>query len=361
MAIRKAKDWLRLASPTLLFLVVLCTIFFVMARYWPPGPDYYFTFRPVTKSFFSGETQLYDSNSTGYFNAPWGILLIAPTLLLPPNYGQAVMTITTLVGLLFSIHAINSIQGERRISILALVLAITNLHTFDLLIRGNIDGFILIGLALGWISVKQRKPFLLGIGLWLLSVKPPNIILAAIVMIWYTREWSRKDKLISIAPVCLTFLLSLYFFAPDWPIRYLRFIVLNPQLNYLQTSLWRAFDFFGLNLQISFWITLAAFVTFILIIVWSNSAQGNRLLSLAITTNLAFSAYSLGSHFVLLAPVYVLITSHNRWFLASWLLTLTPLLRLVWGFEVAWIDLAYPFTLMIGILLLMLQEPVRTP
>jgi len=92
----------------ILFLVLLLVLFFVFSEIWPTGPDYYSTFRPVSEKFLQGETQLYDTVGYGYFNAPWGVLLIAPTLILPPKYGQSLVILATILGLFFAIYALNS-------------------------------------------------------------------------------------------------------------------------------------------------------------------------------------------------------------------------------------------------------------
>lgn len=121
---------LALAAAVTIGLVV------VMARTWPIGPDYYFTFRPAAEMFLLGETRLYDQETLGFFNAPWTLLFFVPLTALSLRAGQAVLTVGTLLMLLASTGLA---REGRPFPGYALVFALLNLHTFDLLIRGQIE------------------------------------------------------------------------------------------------------------------------------------------------------------------------------------------------------------------------------
>ena len=343
----------------LLISLVLLALFFLFGEFWPIGPDYYYTFRPVAEAFLSGETGLYDSNGYGYYNAPWGIILLLPTLLFSLSYGQAIISLITITGLFFAIYAVNDLGKGRggKTALIAIVLAAASLHTFDLLIRGNIEGFLLYGLGLSWMGVKWRRPLLLGFGLLLLSIKPPNVLLAIIVFIWATRDWSFGEKVKSIIPVGLAFLISLFVLGYDWPIRYFRYYQDTPPFILHQTSLWKTFEYFGLGKEWAYLLAIPVLVLFILTVLRTDAQRyGVILLGLAIATNLVISPYALGSHYVLLAPFLVMLAGISPWFLLVWLFTLTPLLRLIWGYEIIWIDNIYPLVLMVILLLLLWQR-----
>jgi hypothetical protein len=66
------------------------------------------------------------------------------------------------------------------------------------------------------------------------------------------------------------------------------------------------------------------------------------------------------SHYVLLAPVFVLAVTRRRTLFGLWFLTLSPLTRAVWGFEWAWIDIIYPMALMIAMFMLMIEDAGET-
>ena len=331
-------------------LAVVITLFLIMGKLWPVGPDYFYTFRPVAKAWFSGHTSLYDDNNFGYFGAPWGIFLIAPTLLFPISYGQALLTLFSLVGLIFSVYVFGVKKGSNNVRMIAAVLAIGNLHTFDLLIRGNIDAVLVTGLGISYLGVRSRKPLLVGIGLWLMSVKPINVLLPMAVIVWLTRRWSRREILVYFAPLAVTILISLLLFGPDWPFRYLQFLSTSPPHTALQTSLWRGLEYVGLERGWTIILALIILLVFIVTLRKAPTKEGEWPLALSISTNLAITPYALGSHYVLLAPVFTILAGRSKWFLALWLITLTPLSRQVGGFELSWIDILYPVAMMISCL-----------
>jgi hypothetical protein len=331
-------------------LAVVITLFLIMGKLWPVGADYFYTFRPVAEAWFSGQTSLYDHNNFGYFGAPWGIFLIAPSLLFPIPYGQALLTMFSLVGLVFSIYAFGQKQRSNNVRVIAAVLAIGNLHTFDMLIRGNIDAALVTGLGISYLGVRSRKPLLVGIGLWLLSVKPINVLLPMAVIIWLTRHWSRKDILAYFAPLAVTFLISLPLFGPDWPFRYLQYVSMNPPHTALQSSLWRSLENLGLERGWTIIPALIILLVFIVTLKRVPSKEGKWPIALSISTNLTITPYALGSHYILLAPVFTILAGKNKWYLALWLLALTPLSRIVGGFELSWIDILYPVAMMISCL-----------
>lgn len=335
-------------SGTILVASTVGILFLLLAKYWPVGPDYFYTLRPVTTAWFSGDTELYDDNHFGYFGSPWGIFLIAPTLLLSIPYGQALLTCVSLIALVFSAHSFSFLHSNRRAYFVATVLAVGNLHTFDLLIRGNIDAFLVMGLTSALLGIKSRQPLLVGVGLWLLSVKPLNVLLPIASVLWLTWHWSRSEKLTLFFPVGMTFLVSLPLFGFTWPIRYLEFVVSNPPLTYLQTSLWRGFEYLGLGRELALIMAVPVIIAVVFTLMRTRPAQQEWPLVLAVSANLAITPYALGSHYVLMAPVFAFLSVKRKSLLALWFLTLTPLSRLIGGFELSWIDVMYPIGILVA-------------
>jgi hypothetical protein len=319
-------------------------LFVLLANLLPLGPDYLYVFRPIAESFLRGETRLYDENSTGYYNLPWLIFVFLPMTFLPLHYGQALLSILSLLGLVMAIAAI-SVQN--RLNFLIFTLAIANLHTLDLLIRGNVDGLLALGLGLTWFGILRKNPFLLGCGLWILSVKPINILFTVPVFVRLTWHWSLREKLLSISPLAVTFVLSFLIFGFDWPVRYIQVANETPPLTFLQTSLWRAFEFYGLQRQYALFLFPIVLIVFSLVVIKLKNMDA-MVLSLVLSANMVFSPYTLGSHYVILSPVFVVLAQKSNWFIALWVLTLTPILRLVAGSEVAWLDIFYPVAMMLG-------------
>ena len=321
---------------------ILIAIWAVMGAFWPVGSDYHYTFRPAAEAFLRGETRLYSDPGFGFYNAPWALLVIFPTLLMPPGYGQAVLTMLVLVGLVLSILAV---QEERRLSPLVLALAFVNLHTFDAIIRGNLDGLPLIGLGLSWLGVRKRQPFLLGAGLWFIACKPINLVLVVLYLLWNIRDWRLSEKIKVVLPLAVTFIFTSFLIGWDWPLRYLTYSQQFPPSEGLQTSLWRAFEVAGLPR----WGAYLAGAVGILVVAWKllKVEFGRDGLALALCANLAFSPYTLGSHYTLLASAFTILALSNPATVWVWLLTFTPLVRIWLGHSASWIDVIYPLALLI--------------
>jgi hypothetical protein len=313
---------------------VLVGLYALIARFFPIGPDYFYIFRPTAERVLGGGA-LYEG---GYYNAPWGLALVAPTVLLPIRGGQAVFTMVTLVALLLSTRVFAHTKAWM------VTLAVANLHTFDLIIRGNLDGFLVLGVALSVWAAREERPWVLGIGLWLLSVKPVNVALPAAVLVWATRRWDWREKLAYLTPTASSVLVSLAIFG-WWPARYVVHTQSSPPLTYLQTSAWRAFTHFDLSPRWALLLIAPAAIALARTRDQSLEAQ----VVTALSASLLVTPYSLGSHYVLLAPVPARLVARDPRWAGVWLLTLTPLLRLVWGFDVAWVDMVYPLALLIGV------------
>ena len=331
----------------------LCIVLALFVYFWPVGPDWYYTFRPVTLAFLQGETQLFDEASQGFYLAPWGVFLLAPLAMLSIELGQAILCVITLLSLLLAVKVINDGYSP---DILVICLAVMNLHTLAALLRGNMEGFLLLGLALGWWGLQERKPLALGAGLWLLSVKPVNVTLPALLLLWGIRKWGHKEKALVAMPLALTVLLSFVVFGLDWPLRYIESLRIAPPLVYLQTTVWRLLEV----LKAPEWVrTVAVFP--------AATAVGAALaaitlekpsvhtFALAQAVNLAVTPYALGGHYVLLAASFVTLgvtvcAQNKKTMLAMWTLTLLPLARLWLGWNVAPIAALYPMA-MVALLL----------
>jgi hypothetical protein len=191
----------------LIFFLALTFIIIILGVVWPPGPDYNFVFRPVAERFISGETRLYDEFSQGYFLSPWAVFLFTPTLLVTSPFGQAIISAISLLGVLFLVRIV---MDDIHVPVAFLAFAVVNLHTVDLIFRGNIDGFLAFGLGLGWLGAKKRSPLVAGEEILILSIKPINILLPLLVLLLYFRKWSIRERIIVFLPTILTLLTSFY-------------------------------------------------------------------------------------------------------------------------------------------------------
>lgn len=331
----------------LLLVLLAATMVIVFAQFWPLGPDYGI-FIEEASAFFAGNSLLYQSDSLQYFLMPWSVILIYPLTFLPYNYGQAILTVFTLTSLIFTTWVIGHDEFiSKKKFLLFLLIALSTLHTFDLIERGNLDGFPVLGLGLAWLGLKKGNWVLLAAGYWFLSLKPINIIIPGALILLMAMRWPIRKQIFAIIPLFISFTISFPIFGRDWVIRYLIFSQMVPPFEYLQTSLWRAFEYFNLPRIAA--IALFPLAAIIAVFIFLKSRHFSAMsLAAAIATQLFFSPYSLGSHYTLLAPAVIVIAARQPKLLFIWVLTLTPLLRLFFGFSISWIDNIYPFAVMLA-------------
>lgn len=327
---------------TALLLVLLTVLAAIIVRMWPMGTDYIGTFRPVTERFLNGQTRLYDSGSVGLYKAPWGLLYWIPLGWLPLNVSQVVQVVVILVSILFATHLLN---GPKPVPLFAVFFAVGNLHTFEELIQLNMDTFSLLGLALGWWSIRHRRPWWLAIAFWLLALKPINVVLPALLFLIAIKGWPRREQGAALSVTALALLAAFPIIGWDWPVRYVRSISGFDSGWSMTVSLWR------INEQLSLpdWpalILAALLLAAFLRLAWRRGLD-EWTFSIAIATNLVITLYSMGCHYILLVPALVFVAQQSRTLaLAAYLTTWFPLLRLLWGTEAVTIDFAYPVLLL---------------
>ena len=195
------------AQKIILFSITIISLFLFFALVWPLTADYSYVFWPTVRSFIAGETRLYDEWSRGFFNAPWTIFVLLPIGFLPVKYGQALLITAQLIGMVLAVDYVIEKRNHKWDPVIVF-LALANIHTFGLLASGNLDGLLVIGILASWMGAKENKPFLLGSGLWLLSMKPINIIFTIPVLVKKTWDWPVKEKLLSLSPLAATWIIS---------------------------------------------------------------------------------------------------------------------------------------------------------
>lgn len=327
-----------------------------MSTVWPLGPDYYYTYYQVSQRWLRGETRLYDEQSRGFYNAPWTLILIVPLSLLRVRVGEAVLNTMSLLGMLATARFF---RGSKPTRVFAIILSLANLHAFDLLLRGQIDAFVLMGIGLGWAAIRNKRPLLLSVAFWLISIKPQNALLVIALFLWGIRKWPISDCMKVLSLPLLSFLVSGLIIGFDWPVRYWTSLQTHPPYLYLQTTIWRGAS----QLGIAVWpLVLAGAVAVAgLIDLARKKGMNEQTLGIALATNIAFTPYALGSHYILLVPALLFLA---RWswkaVLLAYLTTWTPLLRLIWGFDITWVDTVYPVTLLLACWLAVLRGPIST-
>jgi hypothetical protein len=134
---------------------VLAALTWLASIYILRGVDWHFHFQPDTTLWLSGDTQLFDEESPGFYYPPWGVWFLVPFVLLPEVYGLALLRITSLL-MVTGCAWVFTRPGKQRLW--GIVLAIINLHTWDLVYRGQITALEALGpRSDGW-QLKNTAP-----------------------------------------------------------------------------------------------------------------------------------------------------------------------------------------------------------
>jgi hypothetical protein len=315
------------------------------------GSDYFFHFHGTAEVIFREGAPLYNEKIGGpqFGQPPWLLPIIGLGLFVPLEYGQAFLTTFTLVAMIFAVQSILAKTTE--LSPLYQAIAIINLHTIDLIVRGNVDGFAVLGFALVWWAYKQRRAWLIGVGFWLIAIKPLHFVLFGLAILWGARKWSWREKLWIFAPVVVSYLISAVFLGMGWGLRFVQYNAFEHELyDVFETSLWKIVDVLGLPAITTAILTISAFILGIVFIVTRKTIDRDEI-AVLMAVNVVFAPYIIGSHYVVLAPVFAWLMLRHRAFALLWFLTLTPLLRTDGQFRNLWLDSFYAIAVMIAVLI----------
>ncbi len=336
-----------------------------LITYWPTGVDWYYHFYPDTRLYLSGETVLFDEQTSGFYHPPWSIWLLIPFALLPLRVGQAALWLATAVSLIMTAVIFCSNPKARP---WAVAFALFNLHTFDHFYRGQMTFFDLPAIAFGWLGLKSRNPWLMAASFWLLTANPPNTIPIALFFLWACfKLWSVKNIVFILFPISMTGLVSFAFF-DFWPLRWVQNYEQNPTIDLAEgylTTVWRVAEVTGIPQAVPIAFTLLAMAAAVTI--WrrvsrahNNIAAEKRLLDqLMLVLIFTFLLTPFSQSYRMIALVGVAAP-----FIAGWrlwpaillhLLTFTPLVRLLIGEYNGWVDYVYVAT-MTGMFLLYIWE-----
>ncbi len=315
------------------FAVALLVALYAISLITPIVGDYFSFFRPSTLAFLRGESNLYDSASPGFFNAPWALALWIPFVSFPYAIGQAAHE---LVYILFFIAAVALLR--QHVPLPGVLFAIFNIPAFVLIVAAGIDSFALLGVALILIATRRRHTLLFAVALFILATKPQNVILVAALCLYSFRAW--KSLLLPLAAAAV----SALFIGLDWPLRYWAFMSSSPPLPERRVELWNTVPPIAL-------VPVALVALIALLYLVRRDGFNDWTFSIALTTNLVFTPYALWVHFVLLVPVLLFVARLNVglaaviW-LSSWLLPQFGMAYPIVAFLVLWwVVLRYPLAL----------------
>jgi Glycosyltransferase family 87 len=301
------------------------------------GVDYYFTYYSITQNWLGGRSILFDEMSRGLFNPPWLIWLTTPFVLLPYQFGLSVLRAVTMVVLVYGIMTLTEqIKGYPRL--LALAFGIFNFHILDLIVRGQIDAFAVLGAVLG---LRSKNWVTMGLAITLLAVKPPNTIPLIIYFLIITRrESGLVESLKSLIIPAGVFLLSIFMHG-FWFLRWLdNYKSLEP-FDTWKVTIWRAAEV--LKLPVFVPILFVLIVLAVAFWLWRFARTKEAQVALIISTTFMVTIYALSYHYILIfAIIFPLLVSWRWWIgVLLYLLTFLPLVRLYTGANHSYIDLLF--------------------
>ncbi|MBN1120077.1 MAG: hypothetical protein JXJ17_03275 [Anaerolineae bacterium] len=341
-------------------LLVAAVVAWLMAHYLSNGVDYFCTFYPVTRSWLAGQTRLYDQASGSFGHLPWSVWLTIPFAVWPQLFGLSLLRVFSLASVTLAVVVFTR-QGYRQA--ISLAFALFNLHTFDLLLRGQLDGYSVLGIVIGWLAVKRHKPWLLAAGLIAMMIKPTVTLPAALFLLWLAwKQWKVREVLAAMAPPSCVVVLSFIVYG-FWPTRLQAVKAASPRLDIWLSTIWRAQEILSLSPVIPWLITAIVIGTSIW--AWhkagslSNSDSTLARLMLVIATTFLVTPYALGYYYVVLLAIVlpVLIDWRLDLGLGIYALTFLPVLRHWVGPDNAWIDLLFVLVVYVGVILYILRKP----
>jgi len=290
-----------------LFFILACFFLLIFSQF--PVLDYHY-YADAARSWLDGSSALYDSKTSHFYYLPWTLIFLVPLSFLPDNWGQAILNLISVSGLIWGVKKLLP-----KISFSRTALSIVNPFTISILILGQWDAIIVIGVVLAWQALKKNKSWLLGLAVCIICTKPNNVILPILLFIIGIRNWPLKDILITFFPIISIILISTIFFGTDWPIRYLKFIKISPPLGH-NISLWKiGFSFY-------FLILLSIPILWSIIYLIIKNDVNENLICYSLVANLIISPYVVPYHFVYTVPALaILAASKLRIFQTLWVVS----------------------------------------
>jgi hypothetical protein len=347
---------LKAKSTCILLLSILGIIFFALHyKYFPVGADYHYSFRPAVVGWVEGQ-RMYAPPYHGAYNPPWIYLSMVPLSWLGYKGFLSALALLTFAVMIGAWQVFNrKLRGFMRP--LSLAICIMNLHVFDLFFRGQVDGYILFGVLLLYLGVRRPNPDWVGAG-WVFAItRPTGNILLILYTVWLTYRQGYLLRALVIPGV--VFAASLILFDPGWIERY--FVMLREAPPFVvpwYTTLWRVAEYLHLSPLIASMLALATVVTSVWV-VWRKRPDLHSAFAFLLTGSLLIAPYALSYHYVVMIFVAVplLLLWRASLALPIYLLTLTPMLRAVFGIEISWIDIGLPITIWLLLLYRLSQQP----
>jgi hypothetical protein len=319
-------------------ILIFC-LTFVISLQIPAAADYWYAFEPSVQRLLTG-ANLYDSSRADLFYPPWLIWALAPGGYLPD---MADLALLRAVSVCIIVYALVYVVGQLRLEgyrrLWAFALSLLNFHQVDLLLRGQIDALGLLGVIL----VLQRRHWLLtGAGYVLMSTKPPNLAILALILLWLeSRETGWRESLKSLLVPFGVFILSLFLHG-FWFLTLISNLQTNTPYEEWRTTIWRALAVLG----IPGWLVLMVCIGFVVGggLLWRYARSKIEQVALALSLIFVVTFYAVSYHYIALLVFIIPVLLRYNWWAAFGLYALTylPILRLFVGISNSWLDWFFP-------------------
>ena len=338
---------------TILFVALFFIGFsLLMAKLWPWGADYYLYFYPLGEQWIGGYRNIYDGIASNLFYPPWSLFVIVPLAFLPVETAHGFQFVISVAIILAGLRILNPKTSEYKYIFLSLF----NLHTFDLLHRGQLDAIVLFGAILGFWAISHKKPLWLSLAFCLMAMKPPlNVLLVYLFYLILIRSWGKKDIAISFSLPFVMIFVSSIAVGIDWPIAYVK--NLSPPYTLFSISIWNGLS----NIGFPHWpVFILAFIAilFFFRIAWKEGSNFYTL-GIALATTFIFIPYANSDHYVLLLPAFILVLQKLPFLgILAYATTWIPLLSEWWGPSTRPISVLYPIILLLGAYMIRHKENI---
>jgi hypothetical protein len=255
---------IELALPMGLVLGLMIAIPLVPGAGW----DWYNDFRPDARGV----------HREGFFVFPWELWVLVPLAQLPPRWDYTMLVILSVAGMWV---AARTWRGTS--------LTMITPPVIWMLLAGQLDGLIALGMALAWQRARRADGLLTGACLILAGLKP-QVSIGMAVLIW-TMLPSWRERLRAFVLPTAAFVASLALWGWDWPLRWWRSVPPTLLHELHNITLWR-------------WVGAAALLTWG-VVAWRWRRSSNKAVLVLSATALSapyFAVYSLSS--LLLMPVH---------------------------------------------------------
>jgi len=182
-------------------IAVVAAIFAMLS----PGGEF---FQAYTWLVLSPEKLLPALGIPSTYNPAWLIALMAPFVILPGRIGLVLFLLASIAMCLVAAHVL----GGKTIPMLI------SAQMAWILWWGQIEGLVVLGVALGWLALERKSWRLMVLAMALATLKPQIGLVPIIALWWWSGTWIRWRSLVAY---CGFVAISIVIWGP-WPIWFMQ-------------------------------------------------------------------------------------------------------------------------------------------